>query len=99
MEENKNWKKISEDLSNVEKSVKESLNEENIVDDLKDSLLQSLQETSKLFKTILENIDSTIKDDEIRKETKEVINKINSEILDTLKSSGLTIKDNLFEEE
>ena len=99
MEENKNWKKISEDLSNVEKSVKESLNEENIVDDLKDSLLQSLQETSKLFKTILENIDSTIKDDAITKETKEVINKINSEILDTLKSSGLTIKDNLFEEE
>ena len=99
MEENKNLKKISEDLSNIKKNVKESFNEENIVDDLKDSLLQSLQDTSKLFKTILENIDSTIKDDEITKETKEVINKINSEILDTLKSSGLTIKDNLFEEE
>jgi len=99
MEENKNLKKISEDLSNIKKNVKESFNEENIVDDLKDSLLQSLQDTSKLFKTILENIDSTIKDDAITKETKEVINKINSEILDTLKSSGLTIKDNLFEEE
>ena len=99
MEENKNLKKIFKDLSNIKKNVKESFNEENIVDDLKDSLLQSLQDTSKLFKTILENIDSTIKDDAITKETKEVINKINSEILDTLKSSGLTIKDNLFEEE
>ena len=99
MEDNKKWENISEDLSKVKKNVKDSLNEENIIDDLKDSLFESLENTSKLLKTILENIGSTIKDDEIIKETKEVINKINSEIFDTLKSSGLTIKDNLFEEE
>ena len=99
MEDNKKWENISEDLSKVKKNVKDSLNEENIIDDLKGSLFKSLQNTSKLLKTILENIDSTIKDDEIRKDTKEVINKINSEIVETLKSSGLIIKENLFEEE
>ena len=99
MEDNKKWENISEDLSKVKKNVKDSLNEENIIDDLKDSLFESLENTSKLLKTILENIDSTIKDDEIRKDTKEVINKINSEIVETLKSSGLIIKENLFEEE
>tara|TARA_B100001758_G_C17885547_1_gene340947 strand:- start:68 stop:367 length:300 start_codon:yes stop_codon:yes gene_type:complete len=99
MEDNKKWENISEDLSKVKKNVKDSLNEENIIDDLKDSLFESLENTSKLLKTILENIDSTIKDDEISKDTKEVINKINSEIVETLKSSGLIIKENLFEEE
>tara|TARA_Y100000748_G_scaffold276731_1_gene253309 strand:+ start:315 stop:614 length:300 start_codon:yes stop_codon:yes gene_type:complete len=99
MEDNKKWENISEDLSKVKKNVKDSLNEENIIDDLKDSLFESLENTSKLLKTILENIDSTIKDDEIRKDTKEVINKINIEIVETLKSSGLIIKENLFEEE
>ncbi len=99
MEDNKKWEDISEELSKVKKNVKNSLNEENIIDDLKESLFESLQNTSKLLKTILENIDSTIKDDEIRKDTKEVINKINSEVVETLKSSGLRIKDNLFEEE
>ena len=99
MEDNKKWDDISEDLSKVKKNVKDSLNEENIIDDLKDSLFESLENTSKLLKTILENIDSTIKDDEIRKDTKELINKINSEFVETLKSSGLGIKDNLFEEE
>ena len=99
MEDNKKWENISEDLSKVKKNVKDSLNEENIIDDLKDSLFESLENTSKLLKTILENIDSTIKDDEIGKDTKEVINKINSEIVETLKSSGLIIKENLFEEE
>ena len=99
MEDNKKWENISEDLSKVKKNVKDSLNEENIIDDLKDSLFESLENTSKLLKTILENIGSTIKDDEIRKDTKEVINKINSEIVETLKSSGLIIKENLFEEE
>ena len=89
MEDNKKWEDISEDLSKVKKNVKDSLNEENIIDDLKDSLFESLENTSKLLKTILENIDSTIKDDEIMKDTKEVINKINSEIVETLKSSGL----------
>ena len=99
MEDNKKWEDISEELSKVKKNVKNSLNEENIIDDLKESLFESLQNTSKLLKTILENIDSTIKDDEIRKDTKEVINKINSEVVETLKSSGLRIKDNFFEEE
>ena len=89
MEDNKKWEDISEELSKVKKNVKNSLNEENIIDDLKESLFESLQNTSKLLKTILENIDSTIKDDEIRKDTKEVINKINSEVVETLKSSGL----------
>ena len=107
--ENQNWKKISEDISKVTKKVKGSIDDENIVDDLKDSLLESLHNTSKLLSTIVEKVDSTIKEDEIKNETKEVINKINNEILDKIKDTGLTLKNfvdelpdidkNLFEEE
>jgi len=106
---NQNWKEISEDISNVTKKVKDSLDEENLVDDLKDSLFETVQGTSILLKALVEKIEFTIKDDDIQDETKEVINKINNEIRDTLNDSGnilknyvsdLTIaKDNLFEEE
>ena len=107
--ENQNLKDISKDSADVTKKVKDSPDDENIVDDLKESLVDSIQNTSKLLTTIIEKIDSTIKDEEIRKETKEVINKINNEILDTIKDSKRLLKDyvtdtsesknNLFEEE
>ena len=107
--ENQNWKDISKDSADVSKKVKDSPDDENIVDDLNESLVDSIQNTSKLLTTIIEKVDSTIKDEEIRKETKEVINKINNEILDTIKDSRRLLKDyvtdtsesknNLFEEE
>ena len=107
--ENQNWKEISKDSADVTKKVKDSPDDENIVDDLKESLVGSIENTSKLLTTIVEKVDSTIKDEEIRKETKEVINKINNEILDTIKDSRQILKDytidisesknNLFEEE
>ena len=81
---------------------KDSVSEEKIVDDLKDSLFESIQNTSKLLNTIIEKIDLTIKDDEIKNETKEIINKINEEILETMKDSVdilPELKKNLFEEE
>ena len=91
------------------KKKKDSVSEEKIVDDLKDSLFESIQNTSKLLNTIIEKIDLTIKDDEIKNETKEIINKINDEILETMKDSKRLLKDyvtdtsesknNLFEEE
>lgn len=106
---NQNWKEISEDISNVTKKVKDSLDEENLVDDLKDSLFETVQGTSILLKALVEKIEFTIKDDDIQDETKEVINKINNEIRDTLNDSGSILKnyvsdlpiakDNLFEEE
>ena len=106
---NQNWKEISEDISNVTKKVKDSLGEENLVDDLKDSLFETVQGTSILLKALVEKIEFTIKDDDIQDETKEVINKINNEIRDTLNDSGSILKnyvsdltiieDNLFEEE
>ena len=107
--ENQNLKDISKDSADVTKKVKDSPDDENIVDDLKESLVDSIQNTSKLLTTIIEKVDSTIKDEEIRKETKEVINKINNEIQDTIKDSRRLLKDyvtetsesknNLFEEE
>ena len=81
---------------------KDSVSEEKIVDDLKDSLFESIQNTSKLLNAIIEKIDLTIKDDEIKNETKEIINKINEEILETMKDSVdilPELKKNLFEEE
>jgi len=106
--EKENWKEISDDTSEVTKKAKDSLPEEDIVDDLKDSLFESIQSTSNLLKTLFEKVENTVKDDQIRSETKDIIDKINSEILDTVKDSGEKLKNfineyseinNLFEEE
>ena len=55
--ENQNWKDISKDSADVTKKVKDSPDDENIVDDLKESLVDSIQNTSKLLTTIIEKVD------------------------------------------
>ena len=51
--ENQNLKDISKDSADVTKKVKDSPDDENIVDDLKESLVDSIQNTSKLLTNIL----------------------------------------------
>ena len=68
--ENQNWKEISKDIADVTKKVKDSVDDENLVDDLKKSLVGSIQNTSKLLTTIVEKVDSTIKDEEIERNKK-----------------------------
>jgi hypothetical protein len=53
-------------------------------EDLSESLNDTLGEIKNLFYDIIKTVEENIKDDEIRKETKDVIKKINTELIDTL---------------
>ena len=87
MEKNENnWNEISEDLNKLGKKIKEKAFEDNSTEDLKDSFNSTINETAEIFKELIKNIETTIKDEELKKETKEIINKLNSELTDSIKN-------------
>lgn len=84
MDKNSNWSEISKDINNAKDKIKDKINSEVNHEDLRESLNGTLNEIKNLFNDIIKTVEETIKDDEIRKETKDVIKKINTELIDTL---------------
>ena len=104
MDKNENWDEISQEFMEISKKIKNHIDQENIVDDLKNTFKSTIDNTSQLINNILSTIESTIHDEEIRKETKEVVTKINDEfklIINETKEnfSEIFIYDSLVEEE
>ena len=92
MEENKSWSELSDDLEDVAKKIKGKISQEELVNDLKESLSNTINSTTELIRTIVESIESTVKDDEIKKETKELFTNISEELKTTVITLGTKIK-------
>ena len=92
MEENKSWSELSDDLEDVAKKIKGKISQEELVNDLKESLSNTINSTTELIKNIVESIDSTVKDDEIKKETKDLFTNISEELKTTVINLGTKIK-------
>ena len=72
--ESSNWSEISENASELSKKIKQNFQQESIVKDLNESFSETIESTSNIFLTLSNTIDTTIKDEEIKKEmTKEFI--------------------------
>ena len=102
--EQPNWSKISSELSDVSKKIKNKIEEEDLVDDLKQSFGESVESVSDILKKIITTIETTISDEDIKKQTKEVIFTINNEfetLIDSSKKTlnSLVISDSRNEEE
>ncbi len=82
-----NWSEITDDIAEIKKKIKNEFNEEGHIDDLRDSLASTLENTREIFNNLTTTIDSTIKDEEIKKETKDLINKLNLELSELIKNS------------
>ena len=80
MDKNNNWQDISDDISDLSKKIKENLTEESLVSDLKDSLNSTIQASGEILKNISNAVQETVKDEEIKSETKHVLEKINIEL-------------------
>lgn len=80
MEENKSWSELSSDLEDVAKKIESKISQEELVDDLKESLNSTINSTTELIKNIVHNIESTVKDEEIKRETKEIFFNISKEL-------------------
>ena len=80
MDKNNNWQNISDDISDLSKKIKDNLKEENLIGDLKDSLNSTIQASGEILKNITNALQETVKDEEIKSETKDVLEKINNEL-------------------
>ena len=89
--EQSNWSKISSELSDVSKKIKNKIEEEDLVDDLKHSFGVSVESVSDILKKIITTIETTISDEDIKKQTKEVIININNEFELLIDSSKKTL--------
>ena len=104
MDDNKSWNNLSDDLDAITKKINAKINQENIVDDLKENLNNTINSTSELIKSMFEGIEATIKDDQIKTETKELFRNIADELKSTVSNLSKKIpkfnsRDISFEEE
>jgi endonuclease III len=84
MTDKDNWSKLNKELSEISEKLHEKFEEEELVNDLKESLLSIVENTKGIFKTLSEIIESTTKDEEIKQASKELIKTINDEFEATL---------------
>lgn len=80
MDKNNNWQDISEDISDLSKKIKANLTEEELVGDLKDSLNSTIEASGEILKNITNAVQETVKDEEIKSEAKDVLERINNEL-------------------
>jgi hypothetical protein len=84
MEENKSWSDPSEDLEVVTKKIKSKISQEELFEDLMDSLTKTINSSKELIKNIVESLESTVNDEDIKTETKELFSNISIELNNTV---------------
>jgi uncharacterized protein YeeX (DUF496 family) len=97
MDKNNNWHQISEDISDLSKKIKDNLKEDSLVGDLKDSLNSTIQASGEILKNITSAVQETVKDEEIKLETMDILEKINNELKNIVSQVGHKIGINIDE--
>jgi len=95
MSENRNWSEIGKDISENLERISKKLNDKNVSDDLKESFKETIGQASNVIKQIVENIELTITDDEIKSETKKIIKDIVYEFENNVMNAGKKLSDSL----
>jgi hypothetical protein len=67
-------------MNNEENKINQNLNEESLVSDLKKSLNNTIRETSVTLNEFLKNIESTVQDNQIRDETKKIVENFSEDL-------------------
>ena len=95
MDDEQKWSNISSDIADVAKKLKSRIDEEDLVEDLKDTFKTTIDKTSQLINNIIKTVEATVTDEDIKKETKEIVNNINAELKTLLTETKNKISDNL----
>ena len=87
MNEN-NWKEFSDDISSMSKKIKSSMTDEENLEDLKNSLKSTINSISNTFNELIQIVENTVKDEEIKDDALNLVNNLKHEmsnIIDTAK--------------
>ena len=95
MENNNNWSKINDELSELINKFQNRAIEDNALEDLRTSFKETIESTNNIFKNLTGVIENTIKDDEIKNASRHLINNIYDEFENTIKNSKRNIIKNI----
>ena len=95
---------FNKDVADIAKKVKYKIDEEDLVEDLKESFKKTVESTTEIFKTLINTLESTISDEEIKRDSKNVVENFSSELKQVIndtksKFTGTTEVNTKFEEE
>lgn len=93
MEDNSKWSKFNDDLSEVVNKFQSKIEEDELVKDLQESMIEITENTKNILRTLIDSIESTVKDEEIKNASKDLIKGIQNEFDQTLNNSKNKIKE------
>ena len=95
MENNNNWSKINDELSELVNKFQNKAIENNALEDLRTSFNEIIESTNNIFKNLTGVIENSVKDDEIKNASRDLINNIYDEFENTIKNSKRNIIKNI----
>ena len=80
MSEENSWKEFSDDISNMSKKIKSNITDEENIEDLKNSLKETRESISNSFGELIQIVENTVKDDDIKEDALNLVNKLKHEM-------------------
>ena len=80
MSKENNWKEFSDDISDMSKKIKSNLTNEENIEDLKTSLKATKDSISNSFSELIQIVENTVNDDEIKKDALSLVNNFKNEM-------------------
>ena len=80
MSEENSWKEFSDDISNMSKKIKSNMTDEENIEDLKNSLKVTKESISNSFGELIKIVENTVKDDDIKEDALNLVNKLKHEM-------------------
>ena len=93
MNEENNWKEFSDDVSDISKKIKSNLTDEENIEDLKKSLKSTKESISNSFNDLLQIVENTVKDEEIREDALNLVNNLKHEMSDFVEITKEKVSD------
>ena len=80
MNKENNWKEFSDDVSDMSKKIKSNLTNEENIEDLKTSLRTTKEAISNSFSELIQIVENTVKDDEIKEDALNIVSSLKNEV-------------------
>ena len=87
MNEESNWKGLSEDISDMSNKIKSNITNEENVEDLKNSLKITKESISNSFNELIQIVENTVKDEEIKEDALNLVNRLKNEMSNSVDSA------------
>ena len=82
---------MTDDIKNERKKIVKKVDDEDLVNDIKQSFSETLENTSDILDKLITTIENTINDEEIKSEAFDLINNLKSQLSNSFSGSDETI--------